>query len=143
MRISTFKNELQKTQDVLASNVAKDLERQQTFLDKMRAGGSMGGRGEGRAEGFVKWDGMGKQHQVLLDKMRAGGSMGKGVEWKRAGQCQHKGRMCVGPCEQRALDAHGLCVAIVPLTCCPVGSHLPHQRQSTRLTSWFQVSGWT
>lgn len=42
MRISTFKNELQKTQDVLASNVAKDLERQQTFLDKMRAGGGMG-----------------------------------------------------------------------------------------------------
>lgn len=31
---------------------------------------------------------------------------------------QRKGRLCAGPCEQRALDAPGVCVPIVPLTCC-------------------------
>jgi len=37
MRTSTFKNELQKTQDLQSGNMVKELERQQTFIDKMRA----------------------------------------------------------------------------------------------------------
>ena len=37
MRTSTFRNELQKTQDLQSGNMLKELERQQTFIDKMRA----------------------------------------------------------------------------------------------------------
>ncbi len=35
-RVSSFKTELQKTQDMLQANVNKDLERQQSFLEKTR-----------------------------------------------------------------------------------------------------------
>jgi hypothetical protein len=37
MRTSNFKNELQNSQSVQVTNMTKELERQQTFLDKMRA----------------------------------------------------------------------------------------------------------
>ncbi len=37
MRTTNFKNELQNTQSVQTTNMMKELERQQTFIDKMRA----------------------------------------------------------------------------------------------------------
>ncbi len=37
MRTSSFRNELQKAQDIQSGNLGKELERQQTFLDKTRA----------------------------------------------------------------------------------------------------------
>ncbi len=37
MRTSSFRNELQKAQDIQSGNLGKELERQPTFLDKTRA----------------------------------------------------------------------------------------------------------